>query len=59
MNKKTEKILIGLGLGLLGIIGVVKFVKAYKKGIEELEMTKKKISLECFMWQLDTILILI
>ena len=37
MNKKTEKILVGLGLGLLGIFGVYKLVKAYKKGMEEIE----------------------
>jgi len=37
MNKKTEKILVGIGLGLLGIFGVYKLVKAYKKGMEEIE----------------------
>lgn len=37
MSKKTEKILLGIGLGILGIFGIVKLVKAYKKGIEEIE----------------------
>ncbi len=37
MNKKTEKILVGIGLGLLGIFGIYKFVKSYKKGMEELK----------------------
>ena len=37
MKKKTEKILVGIGLGILGIFGAYKLVKAYKKGIEEIE----------------------
>lgn len=37
MNKKTEKILVGIGIGLLGAFGIYKFVKSYKKGMEELK----------------------
>ncbi len=37
MNKKTEKILVGIGLGLLSIFGIYKLVKSYKKGMEEIE----------------------